>query len=145
MFLPGIEYSWTKSFMHEARRPARGFPTKNAAAVNLKTARALGVTISANDPQSRRPGHRVMNRRSGVPVRQLLGRGTSCSPASSRRRSFHERREFIAGLGATTAWPLAARAQRPDRVKRIGVLLPHLQTTRNIRLLLNAFLQGCND
>ena len=53
------------------------------------------------------------------------------------------RREFITLLGGAGAmWPLAARAQQAERVRRIGVLLPATSDDPEYQARVGAFLQA---
>jgi putative ABC transport system substrate-binding protein len=54
-----------------------------------------------------------------------------------------KRREFIALLGGAAAtWPLAARAQQGERIRRIGVLVPAAADDPVFQARVGAFLQG---
>src|SRR5262245_29634867 len=53
-----------------------------------------------------------------------------------------QRRTFITLLGGATAWPLAARAQQRERVRRIGVLMNTAADDTVFQTRVGAFLQG---
>ena len=54
-----------------------------------------------------------------------------------------KRRELITLLGgAAAAWPLSARAQQPDRIRRVGVLMGIAEDDPDSKARLGAFRQG---
>jgi putative ABC transport system substrate-binding protein len=55
------------------------------------------------------------------------------------------RREFIAGLGSTVAWPTVARAQQPDRRQQVGVLMAFDETDPQGKARFSGFTQRMGE
>ena len=52
------------------------------------------------------------------------------------------RRTFISLVGGAATWPLAARAQQPERMRRIGVLMGYAENDSEAQAWIAAFREG---
>ena len=67
------------------------------------------------------------------------------SPLTMLLSSHTRRREFIAGIGGGVAWPLAAWAQRAERIRRVGVLMPFRDDEPDAQAEMAALRRGLAD
>jgi hypothetical protein len=53
-----------------------------------------------------------------------------------------KRRDFIALIGGVAAWPLTARAQQAERMRRVAVLMADAEDDPGVKARLAAFREG---
>src|SRR5262249_32952521 len=111
-----------------------------------------GRRLCRSNPQGRETGRPAGSAADQIPTRyqsQNRQGPWARSPAHvarpRRRGDRVKRREFIALLGGAAAWPLAARAQQGERMRRIGVLMNKAADDSEGRSEASAFLAALQE
>src|SRR5215468_9008413 len=91
---------------------------------NVDSCGAANTPAVSRFPRSLNRDRLTRNKRGGSPMR---------------------RRDFIAGLGGAAAWPLAARAQPAERMRRIGVLMAIDENDPQAKAMVSGFTRALAD
>ena len=105
-----------------------------------------GNSHPTNGHSSRRPERPASGRPSQADTCSCAKRTAVGLCSKSLEGLEMRRREFVAGLGGTAAWSVAARAQRAERMRRIGVMLGTLPADDpEAQSRVTAFVQGLQE